>query len=288
MLTGDFTNAAVLRDLADASALRTRLLTGRNGCITIVGGGFVGLEVAATARHLGWDVALFEAAPRLLSRSASPDLTRHIVEHHRATGCLVKVGASIDGVEAVGTCVRTLEIDGQPHPVDQLLVAIGATPEVSLAQSAGLEIANGIAVDEQMRSSDPRVLAIGDCSSFLWDGRRMRLESVQNANDQAKVAAATLLGKEMAYRPVPFFWSDQGALKLQMVGVWQEGLAAYRRAGSSDGSFSLFHYRGEHLVCVESANAPVDHIMARRLMERKLSPAPELVVNPQVQLKALL
>lgn len=253
-----------------------------------MGGGFIGLEVATTALHLGWQVRVLEAAPRLLSRSASPELASHILQHHRAAGIDLRLGVRLGEASLEGDQVVALEVDGVLELPGQVLVGIGAVPETTLAQQAGLALDNGIAVDSHMVTSDPRILAIGDCSSFEYDGRRVRLESVQNANDQAKVAAGTLLNLGTTYHPIPFFWSDQGALKLQMVGLWREGLQTHRRSGAAAGSFSLFHYAGERLVCVESANAPVDHMMARRLLERGQSPDARSVSDPGVQLKSLL
>lgn len=283
-----YANVLSLRTVADAQVLRERLLAPGGGTLTIVGGGFIGLEVAATARHLGWQVTLLEAAPRLLARSASPQLAAAILEHQKGLGCDVRLGVRIEAVEAAGDVLETITVNGDRLPVQHLLVGIGAVPETSLALAAGLAIDNGVVVDAHMTTSDPDVLAIGDCCAFEFRGSRIRLESVQNANDQAKIAAATLLGKLATYSPTPWFWSDQSTLKLQMVGLWREGLQAHRRPGATTGSFSLFHYDGSDLVCVESASAPMDHMMARRLLERGISPAADRVANPAVALKSLV
>src|SRR5205085_7054547 len=147
------------------------------------------------------------------------------LEHHRQMGTQVQLEAAISGFESEGDRLVALRANAERVAVDQLLLGIGAVPETSLAQAAALAVANGIVVDAAMQTSDGDVLAVGDCTSFEYRGQRLRLESVQNANEQAKVAAATLLGRPAAYQPVPLFWSDQGGLRLQMVGLWRPGLA---------------------------------------------------------------
>jgi 3-phenylpropionate/trans-cinnamate dioxygenase ferredoxin reductase subunit len=281
-------NVLTLRSAADAEAMRARLQREGGGELVVLGGGFIGLEVAATARHLGWQVRVLEALPRLLSRSASPELSAHILQHHRDLGTRVDLGVRVGDFEFEGERLAALRANGERSAVDLLLLGIGAVPETRLAQDAGLQVENGVVVDAALRSSDPDILAIGDCASFERRGARLRLESVQNATDQAKVAARTLLGQDATYDPTPWFWSDQGGLRLQMVGLWRDGLQAVRRPGATPASFSLFHYDGDLLVAVESANAPMDHMMARKLLEQGKSPAREQVADPQVALKSLL
>lgn len=281
-------NVRTLRNLADADAMRACLLREGGGALTVVGGGFIGLEVAATARQLGWEVHVLEAAPRLLARAASPELSAHVVQFHRELGTQVHLYTSVGEAEHDGARLRSLHVNGARQEVDQLLLGIGAMPETALAHAAGLQVDNGIHVDAHMVTSDPDILAAGDCTSFEYEGRRIRLESVQNASDQAKVAAATLLGRAQAYRPTPYFWSEQGGLRLQMVGLWRAGLDCVPRPGASGTSFSLFHYEGDRLVAVESVNAPMDHMWSRKLLEKGASPARGQVADPQVALKSLV
>jgi 3-phenylpropionate/trans-cinnamate dioxygenase ferredoxin reductase subunit len=176
--------------------------------------------------------------------------------------------------------------------VDLLVLGIGASPEVTLAHGAGLPCGNGIEVDAFMQTSDPHVLAIGDCTHFpaafptAEAGHRLRLESVQNANDQARTATATLLGTPVPYTALPWFWSEQGGLRLQMAGLVPAEGTRYRRSGATPSSFSILHYVAERLICVESANAPLDHLAARKLLETGKSPAPALACDPAVPLKA--
>jgi 3-phenylpropionate/trans-cinnamate dioxygenase ferredoxin reductase subunit len=155
--------------------------------------------------------------------------------------------------------------------------------------AAGLACDNGIVVDSGLRTSDPAILAIGDCASFVdaASGQRLRLESVPNATDQARTALATLAGRDEPYRALPWFWSEQGALRLQMAGLLPQGTTPFRRAGNAAASFSLWHYLGERLVCVESVNAPMDHMTARKLLEAGRHPSPASVSDVGVALKSL-
>ena len=293
-LAAGLDNVATLRAADDAQRLRTRLAAARR--VTVVGGGFIGLEVAATARTLGKEVQVIEVAPRLLGRAVSPELSVHVLATHRAAGIEVRLGARLGGFETEGERLLSIEVDGARQPVDLLLLGIGAVPETALAQAAGLECADGIVVDAHMQTSDAEVLAVGDCTRFpdRRAGRALRLESVQNANDQARTAVATLTGAARPHDAVAWFWSDQGALRLQMAGlVPAEGTPGHttvRRPGpaANAAAFSLLHYVDGQLVCVESVNAPVDHMMSRKLLEAGRSPAPELAADPALPLKSHL
>jgi 3-phenylpropionate/trans-cinnamate dioxygenase ferredoxin reductase subunit len=176
---------------------------------------------------------------------------------------------------------------GQSFAVDRLIVGIGAEPEVELARAAGLACDNGIAVDANLATGDPHIFAIGDCTSFPFSGARVRLESVQNANDQARALAQRLSGKDAAYQPVPTFWSDQGEARLQIAGLWQPAFDAVLRPGARAGSFSVFHYDGPSLRAVESINAPMDHLAAKGWLQRGHSPAREAVADTARPLKSL-
>jgi 3-phenylpropionate/trans-cinnamate dioxygenase ferredoxin reductase component len=289
-LQEELDNVAVLRTAADA--LRLRTLFDATQHLTVLGGGFIGLEIAATARALGKSVTVLESAPRLLARSVSPEIAEHVLQTHRASGIDVRLGVAVGGFEVEGRRLAALHVEGQREPVELLVLGIGAVPEHTLASDAGLACENGVVVDECMRTSDPHILAVGDCTSFPeghaqgTPGRRLRLESVQNANDQARSAAATLLGREEPYRALPWFWSEQAALRLQMAGLMPADGTRHRRAGANPTSFSILHYAGERLVCVESVNAPLDHMAARKMLETGKSPAPAVACDPAVPLKA--
>ncbi len=290
-------NVVLLRSADDAQALRNQLQAAHS--LTVLGGGFIGLEVAATARALGKEVSVIEAAPRLLPRSVSEDLAEHVLRTHRDSGIDVRLGVAAGGFVVDGQRLVSIAGDGKAMPVDLLVLGIGAAPEQTLAQDAGLECAsgvngaNGVLVDACLRTSDPAILAIGDCASFPRhdNGARTRLESVQNANDQARTALATLLGREEPYQALPWFWSEQGSMRLQMAGLLPqgpEGSQRHRRAGATATSFSILHYLGSQLTCVESVNAPLDHMAARKLLEAGRSPEPLVACDPAIPLKAHL
>jgi len=280
-------NMHVLRSAQDARRLRDALA----GChsLTVLGGGFIGLEVAATCAALGKRVAVLEAGPRLMGRAVSEALSAHALAVHRAAGIHIELQAAVGAPEWAQDRLLRLPTASGSHEVELLLLAVGAQPNSELAEAAGLRCDNGIVVDAQLRSSDPRILAIGDCARFPWRDGSLRLESIQNAQDQARLAAASLLGQALApYRPVPWFWSEQGAMRLQMAGLWTPEAQSVCRTGAQAGSLSWFHHVGTRLVCVESVNAPMDHMMARKLLEQGVSPTPAQLADPAVALKSLL
>ena len=285
-------NVALLRAADEAAQLRAQLAAAQH--VTVLGGGFIGLEVAATALALGKRVLVLESAPRLLSRAVSPELSAHVLATHRAAGMDVRVGVQSGVMQVDGPRLAAIEVDGEPQAIDLLLLGIGAVPETALAEAAGLECADGIVVDTYMQTSDGAVLAVGDCTRFpdRRAGQALRLESVQNANDQARTAVATLTGAPRPHDAVPWFWSDQGGMRLQMAGlVPAPGTAGHRtvrRPGANPASFSLLHYVDGALRCVESVNAPVDHMMSRKLLEAGRSPDPAVAADPAVPLKTHL
>jgi 3-phenylpropionate/trans-cinnamate dioxygenase ferredoxin reductase component len=282
-------NAGVLRTAADAAWWRERLPSSDR--LTVVGGGFIGLEMAATALALGKAVTVLESAPRLLMRSVSPELGEHVLQVHRLNGMHLRLGVAVGGFEVVGDRLLALTVDGVRQEIEMLLLGIGALPEQAIATQSGLACDNGILVDEYMRTSDPAILAIGDCTSFPAPGsggRRLRLESVQNANDQARTALGTLVGKLAPYQAIPWFWSEQGSLRLQMAGLMPADGVRHLRPGAVPTSFSLLHYVGARLTSVESVNAPADHLAARKLLEAQVSPLPQLACDYAKPLKSFL
>jgi 3-phenylpropionate/trans-cinnamate dioxygenase ferredoxin reductase component len=287
-LSSELANVVVLRSAEDAARLRQLLAHVEH--LTVVGGGFIGLEIAASASALGIPVTVLESAPRLLMRSVSALVADHVLQTHRANGINLRLGVAVGGLHVADGRLVALSVDGVDTPVDLLVLGIGAVPEHALASDAGLDCDNGIVVDEHMQSSDPAILAIGDCTSFPepTTGHRLRLESVQNANDQARAALATLSGDPRPYRAVPWFWSEQGSLRLQMAGLAPRQADLFRRDGSSAGSFTVLHYLNARLACVESVNAPVDHMVARKLLEAGRTLAPEVACDPAVPLKVHL
>jgi 3-phenylpropionate/trans-cinnamate dioxygenase ferredoxin reductase subunit len=197
-------NVAQLRTAADAAALRANMADARH--VVVLGGGFIGLEIAATARALGKQVSVLEAAPRLLARSLSSEMAEHVLRNHQAAGIDIRLGTSATGFEADGDRLVAVLLGPERLDADLLVVGIGAVAETAIAQAAGLACRDGIVVDRFMRTSDPRILAIGDCTRFpLPGGGDRRLESVQNANDQARTAVATVLGHSVPYAALPWF-----------------------------------------------------------------------------------
>jgi 3-phenylpropionate/trans-cinnamate dioxygenase ferredoxin reductase subunit len=289
----DLAGVFTLRRADDARWLRPALHSAND--VVVIGGGFIGLEIAATARLLGKTVTILEAVDRLMGRVVAPAISRHFLALHRGWGSDVRLNTPVGRI--VGESDKVVAVEtatGDRIPADIAVVGIGVTPNVELARGAGASIdagrIGGILVDDHMRTSVPEILAVGDCVAFdHWElKRRVRLESVQNAVDQAKTASATLVGKAEPYRAVPWFWSDQGDVKLQMVGLSTDATASYVRGNPDDGSFSVFHYAGERLVAIDSVNRAADHVLGRRMIGAGISPLPEVVSDMGADLKALL
>jgi 3-phenylpropionate/trans-cinnamate dioxygenase ferredoxin reductase subunit len=284
-----FDGVLQLRSLPDADAIRQRLESARRA--VVVGGGFIGLEFAAVAAERGLEVTVVEAAPRLMSRAVSPAVSSFVQSSHEAHGIRFLLESAVteltgDGqrVSGVGTA------DGQHFPADLVVVGIGVLPNTGLAAEAGLEIANGIVVDDHLLTRDPAISAVGDCASFPsrhTDGKLTRLESVQNAVDQARCVAARLAGRPAPYAALPWFWSDQGGLKLQIVGLSSPHDQAVLRPDPAGRAVSVFCYRRGRLVGVESVNRSVEHTYARKLLAAGIEVTPEQAADPGFNLKAL-
>ncbi|WP_367718808.1 FAD-dependent oxidoreductase [Nitratireductor sp. GISD-1A_MAKvit] len=285
----DLAGVFYLRDCADAARLRDALATAQK--LVVIGGGFIGLEVAATAAMAGRRVDVVEAAERILGRAVSPTIARHLHAYHESLGVGISTGCGVAELRSEEGKLRSvLTSDGQELDADLVLVGIGALPETELAEKAGLVCDNGIHVDASCRTSLEDIYAIGDCVSFryLSPERVLRLESVQNATDQARIAAKAMLGKEAFYDAVPWFWSDQGERKLQMAGL---SLDADREVIAGDphsAAFGVYLYSGERLVAVETVNRPGEHMMARRMLAAGFSPPVETVLEGPAALKAAM
>lgn len=287
-----------LRTLADATRARAALATARQA--VVVGAGFVGLEFAAAARTRGVEVTVIAPTERPLRRSVSPALSGFLAERHALEGVRLELGTSVasfqpgtPGSGREGRVASLVTADGRALPADVVVVGVGVSPAVALAAGAGLAVEDGVMVDGALRTSDPHVLAIGDCSSFpsAHAGRQVRIESVQNATDQARHAAAVLLGREPGpYSDLPWFWSHQGSTKLQIAGLIRHGVHSVVRGDQASGRFSVFSFAGgaddARLVAVESVNSPADHIAARRLLGAGLTLSPHDAADPAFELKA--
>jgi 3-phenylpropionate/trans-cinnamate dioxygenase ferredoxin reductase subunit len=283
---GEDPRVVYLRNLADAEALRAKLATARN--LVVIGGGFVGLEVAASASALGISVTVLEAQERLMARSVAR-ITSEAVRHlHERRGVEILLGSTVSAI--LGGARLQVVGSGPEREADLVLAGIGALAHDRLATEAGLETANGILVDARGRTVDPAIYAIGDCAVVAdpTTGRRLRLESVQNAVDQGRAVAALIMGLAPTTLPVPWFWSDQYDTKLQIAGVADSDAETEIPRGDVTGSaFSVFRYAGQSLAAVDSINMPADHMIARRLLATGLSPAPEVVGDAAADLRRL-
>jgi 3-phenylpropionate/trans-cinnamate dioxygenase ferredoxin reductase component len=262
---GNLGNVLVMRDLADADALKERIADGRR--VVIIGGGYVGLEAAAVCAKAGMHVTVVEAAEHILRRVACAATARFIRAVHEAHGVNVLEGVNVTRIAGIDGVANGVELaNGTLLPADLVLVGIGVVPETALAHDAGLRIANGIVVDQHLRTNDAEIYAIGDVASFPRDGHHVRVESVQNANDQAAVAAVNALGADETYNAVPWFWSDQYDMKLQIAGL-NSGHDDVVQRVNSETSRSHFYFRGDQFIAVDCFNDGASYMVSRRLMQ---------------------
>ena len=281
--------AYTLRDFADGDHLRSRLRQSKSAAI--IGGGFIGLEVASSARKLGLEVTLVEAQPRILMRGVPEEIAKVVHARHVEAGVTMQVGTALKAVETDGVRLA----DDRKVKAEIVVAGIGASPEIALAQAAGLTIENGISCDATLQTSDPDIYAAGDCCSFphgLFGNKRMRLEAWRNATDQANVATENMLGASKPYMAVPWFWSDQYDLSLQIAGNPADGPEIIRRQ-TGEQSFVMFHRDHEGRLVGASGIGPGNSIardvkLAEMLIGKRAAPSAEQLADPTVQLKVLL
>jgi len=290
---GDAPGVLALRGKDDASAIAERMAAclAAQQPVVVVGGGFIGLEVAATARKKGLPVTVLEAAPRLLGRVLAPMLSDWYAELHRSHGVQLVLDARIAAIEtaASGDVAGVRLADGTLVPAGLVVVGIGVQANDGLAQAAGLACERGIVVDACGRTSDAHIFAAGDCTARrLADGTLLRLESVQNATEQGKSVAAAVLGQERPFTATPWFWSDQYDKKLQMAGLSGGADRWTVRGELASGSFSIYHFQGDKLLAVDSVNAAKDHLQARKLLDAGVSPTAEQAADSAFDLGSLL
>ena len=280
-LDGVFT----VRTLADVDAMEPRVREGAK--VLIVGGGYIGLEAAAVCAKRGLDVTLVEMADRILQRVAAPETSDYFRALHSSHGVDIREGTGLERLTGDGHVSGAVLSDGSALDVDFVIVGVGIAPGSDLAEAAGLAIDNGIRTDLLGRTSDPAVWAAGDCASLPYRGARIRLESVQNAIDQAEVVAQNMMGGAVEYVPQPWFWSDQYDVKLQIAGLNTGYDRIVTRQGEG-GAVSFWYYNGLTLLAVDAMNDPRNYMVGKRLIEAGKSPAPNLIADPATDMKALL
>jgi len=284
-------NFHYLRSLGDVDRIRTRFVPGAR--LSIVGGGYVGLEVAAIAVQHGLKVVVLEAASRVLARVTAPRLSSFYEQVHRAAGVDLRTGVQVDGFQLdreSGLVTQVHCSDGERVDTDLVIAGIGLLPNTELAARAGLAVDDGILVDAGSRTSDPAIVAAGDCTRFhsALYGRSIRLESVPNALEQSRSAAATVCGKERIHDSAPWFWSDQYDLKLKMVGLSHGYDQLLLRGSVEERSFSAFYLKGHRILAVDTVNRAPEFMLAKRFVAERIPVDPERLVDDAVPLKSLL
>lgn len=277
-----------LRTRDDSDLLRDRLKHAAK--VVLIGGGYVGLEIAAAARGYGKDVTVLEIEQRLMARSAAPLMSDFYADLHRDRGVDILLGTGAVKIEgAGGRACAVLTGNGLRLPADLVVVGIGVVPNVELAAACGLAVGNGIAVDEYLRTSDPSIFAIGDCCEFpsVHAGARVRLESVQNAVDQARTVAQAILGKPAVYAATPWFWTDQYDMKIQMAGLSTGFDQTHLRGDYKGGKFSLFYFRKGRMIAVDSVNRGTDYMAVRKILGGARAVTFDEIADEAVDLKAL-
>ncbi|MFC5064822.1 NAD(P)/FAD-dependent oxidoreductase [Actinomycetospora atypica] len=284
----DLDGVMVLRGLDDARALRRHLDRART--VLTIGAGFIGLEVAAAAHRRGVHPVVVDVASRVMERAVTPTTSTYFAQAHRGWGTELFLETGVEALRGrhglVSTAVLT---SGQQVPVDLVVMAVGVAPDTRLAAGAGLATDDGVVVDEHLVTSDAAISAVGDCARFPEpiSGRPARLESVQAATDHARCVAARIVGDPAPYRAVPWFWTHQGDLKLQIAGLGGGIDTEIVRGDPAARKFSVFGFRDDRLATVESVNRPADHVAARRLLAASAAPTPEQVADPDTDLKGL-
>ena len=285
----DLIGVHTVRTRADAD----RMLAELDGVeqAVVIGGGYIGLEAAAVLAKFGKKVVLLEALDRVLARVAGEPLSRFYEAEHRAHGVDVRLGAAVDCIEGEGRVSGVRMQDGTVIPAQMVIVGIGIVPAVEPLIAAGAQGGNGVAVDHQCRTSLPDIFAIGDCAlhaNRFADDMPIRLESVQNANDQATLVAKTIMGQELAYDAVPWFWSNQYDLKLQTVGLSTGHDQAILRGDPANRSFSVVYLKDGRVIALDCVNATKDYVQGRKLVVERLSPDPAALADASVPLKELV
>ncbi|MGV1870312.1 NAD(P)/FAD-dependent oxidoreductase [Agrobacterium rosae] len=284
---GDLDGVLTVRDKRDADRLMAEMQPGRR--LLVIGGGYIGLEAAAVARQLSLDVTLIEMAERILQRVASSETATIMRDIHRARGVSIREKTGLTRLIGTDGRVSAAELsDGTVLDVDFVIVGIGVLPNDRLARESGLDIGNGILVDSFTRTSDPDIHAIGDCALLPMNGANVRLESVQNAVDQAEAAAIILAGDEKPYQPRPWFWSDQYDVKLQIAGFNMGYDETLLRPGQREGSYSVWYFRQGRFIAVDAINDAKAYVSGKKLLDTGKEPNRAVLDDHSADLKLLL
>lgn len=283
---GDLGGVYTVRTLADVDAMAHEFAEARR--VLIVGGGYIGLEAAAVAAKKGLRVTLVEMADRILKRVAAPETSDWFRDLHRAHGVDIREGTGLERFLGEGSVTGARLADGTDLALDFVVVGVGIAPATGLAEAADLACEDGITVDDRGRTSDPSIWAAGDCARFPYRGAAIRLESVQNAIDQAETVARNMLGADAPYVPQPWFWSDQYDTHLQIAGLNTGYDRVVVRPGEKEGSRSHWYYGEGKLLAVDAMNDARAYMVGKRLLEAGKSPEPAAIADPATDLKALL
>ena len=255
-----------LRSIADVDRIREDFQSGRR--LVVVGAGYIGLEVAAVAQQAGLDVTVIEMANRVMSRVVSPEISDFYQIEHTNQGVRFRLSTGVSALTGKKRVKSVTTSEGEEIPADLVVIGVGILPNTELATEAGLDVDNGIVVDDHCRTADPDVYAVGDCTSHpnAIYGRRLRLESVHNAVEQAKTTAANICGQDTSYSQVPWFWSDQYDLKLQIAGLSEGYDSVAIRGNPVERSFSCLYLKENRLIAVDAINAPRDFVQSKQLI----------------------
>lgn len=285
-ISGGLDGIYYMRSIADADAIEPEFTSGRQ--VLVVGGGYIGLEAAAVAAKRGVKVVLIEAADRILQRVACRQTSDYFRDLHRSHGVDIRESIGLEALHGKDGRVSSATLsDGTSLDIDFVIAGIGILPNVELARAAGVECENGIKVDATCTTSDPAIMAVGDCACFPRNGERLRLESVGNAIDQGQLAAANVMGSDEPYVAKPWFWSDQYDIKLQIAGLSTSFDRIIVRQGKAP-SRSHWYFAGDDLLAVDAMNDPRAYMVAKRLIEAGKSPPADAVSDLNLDLKDLL
>lgn len=286
---GNLPGVQGVRTKADADAMKAASETAAQ--IVVIGGGYIGLEAAAVLRKAGKPVVLLEALDRVLARVAGEELSRFFEKEHRAQGVDLRLGVQVESIEGIDRATGVRLAGGEVVAADLVIVGIGIVPAVEPLIAAGATGSNGVLVDHQCRTSLPDIYAIGDCAAHANDyaeGAVIRLESVQNANDQANVVAKAICGDDASYHAIPWFWSNQYDLKLQTAGLSTGHDQAVLRGSPDDRSFSIIYLKQGRVIALDCVNATKDYVQGRMLVTAGLQAGTERLADVETPLKALL